>query len=127
MDRDDLQSAFNLVFELIPHDDIAVFSLRHSPATVYSTLTTLLMLTLQRLGGGLSLEAVVREAVAEHPHLFPDNKRVREGKLSTNPSAFIKARQRLDVKAVEHYCDIVAKSIIERCPVVLQGRAPLAS
>jgi len=118
MERDDLRSAFNLVFERIPHDDIAVFSLRHSPATVYSTLTTLLMLTLQRLGDGLSLESVVREAVAEHPDLFPDNKRIREGKLSTNPRALNKARQRLDVKAVEHYCDIVAKSIIERCPVV---------
>lgn len=109
---EELRSAFDLLMEHIPPEDIAVYSLRHSPKTVYTTLTTLLILTLQRLGGGQSLQQVVRDVVGEHSYLFPDNKRVREKRLSTNPSAFSKARLKLSVKETERFCDSVANSII---------------
>lgn len=110
----DLKSAFDLIKELLPPDQIAAYSLRLSPATVYNTLTTLMILTLQRLGGGRSLEAIVREAVGNHAYLFPDNKRVREGTLSCNPSGFSKARGRLSVELTENFCDTVAAAIIEQ-------------
>ena len=41
-------SAVELLHRIIPADEIEAFSLRHSPATVYTTLATLWMLTLQR-------------------------------------------------------------------------------
>lgn len=118
---EDLRSAFSLLMELMPPEVVAVFSLRHSPATVYTTLCTLLILTLQRLGGGLSLEQVVREVLAQHAHLFPDNKRVREGALSSSPSAFSKARGRLSVQQAEHFCDRVSQAIIEQQLPLLQS------
>lgn len=118
---EDLRSAFNLLMDLLPPEDVAVFSLRHSPATVYTTLCTLLILTLQRFGGGQSLQQVVREVVGQYAHVFPDNKRVREGSLSNNPSAFSKARGKLSVQQAEHFCDRVAKAIIEQQRPLLQS------
>lgn len=118
----DLRSAFDLIKELLPPDQIAAYSLRLSPATVYNTLTTLLILTFQRLGGGTSLQAIVREVVGQHAHLFPNNKRVREGTLSSNPSGFSKARGRLTVDVAENFCDAIAKAIIQRGTPAFQDR-----
>lgn len=118
---EDLRSAFNLLMDLIPPEDVAVFSLRHSPATVYTTLCTLLILTLQRFGGGQSLQQVVREVVGQFAHVFPDSKRVREGSLSNNPSAFSKARGRLSVQQAEYFCDRVAQAIIQQQLPLLQS------
>lgn len=115
-------SAVELLRRIIPTDEIDAFSLRHSPATVYTTLTTLWMLTLQRLGGGKSLEAIVKETLAHNRDIFPDNKRVREGTLSKNSSGFSDARRRLPMEAVERFTDSVAQSIIDSCPDVLNDR-----
>src|SRR5690606_21076358 len=83
----ELTSAVELLRKLIPEDDFPVYSLELSPATVYATLVTLWMLTLQRLGGGKSLEAVVNEVLTNNRSLLPDNKRVREGTLSFTSGA----------------------------------------
>ncbi|MFN7290753.1 MAG: hypothetical protein ACK5T6_09225, partial [Pirellula sp.] len=118
----DLRSAFDLIKDLLPAKQIAAYSLRLSPATVYSTLTTLMILTMQRLGGGKTLESIVREVVCHHSYLFADNKRIREGTLSSNPSGFSKARGRLSVKLTESFCDTIAKGIIERGSPSFQDR-----
>ena len=93
-------SAVELLHRIIPADEIGAFSLRHSPATVYTTLATLWMLTLQRLGGGKSLEAIVKETLTHNRDIFPDNRRVREGTLSHNSSAYSGARHRLPLEVV---------------------------
>ncbi len=80
----ELNSAIALLHDLIPQDQLQVYSFRHSPATVYTTLATLWMLTLQRLGGRKSLEKIVKETLGNHREIFPDNKRVRDGTLSYN-------------------------------------------
>jgi hypothetical protein len=118
----ELASAISLLHDLIPPDQLKVYSLRHSPATVYTTLTTLWMLTLQRLGGGKSLETIVKESITNHQEIFPDNKRVREGTLSKNSSAFSEARHRLSLHDAESFLDSVATSIIDSCPDVLNDR-----
>jgi hypothetical protein len=115
-------SAVELLHQIIPTDEIETFSLRHSPATVYTTLATLWMLTLQRLGGGKSLEAIVKETLTHNRGIFPDNKRVREGTLSHNPSAYSEARHRLPIEAVERFTDAVAKTIIDSCADILNDR-----
>ena len=115
-------SAVDLLHRIIPRDELDAFSLRHSPATVYTTLATLWMLTLQRLGGGQSLEAVVKDTLTHHGNIFPDNKRVREGTLSKNSSGFSEARQRLPMEAVERFNDSVAKSITDSCADDLNDR-----
>jgi hypothetical protein len=115
-------SAVELLHQMIPADEIEAFSLQHSPATVYTTLATLWMLTLQRLGGGKSLEAIVKETLTHNRDIFPDNKRVREGTLSNNSSAYSEARHRLPIEVVEHFTDSVAQTIIDSCPDVLNDR-----
>lgn len=115
-------SAMSLLAQLIPQDQLRAFSLRHSPATVYTTLATLWMITLQRLGGGKSLEAIVKEALTTHRDILPDNKRVREGTLSNNSSGFNAARHRLKVAHCEQFLDAVSSSIIDACPDLLADR-----
>ena len=120
--EDEFRSAIELLRDLIPEDQFEIFSLQHTPATVYTTLVTLWMLTLQRLGGGMSLESVVRQTLTNHRDVFPDNRRVREGTLSHNSSAFGEARHRLSIQHVEQFTDAVAQSIINRCPNSLGQR-----
>jgi hypothetical protein len=115
-------SAVELLHQVIPRDEIEAFSLRHSPATVYTTLTTLWMLTLQRLGGGKSLEAIVKETLTHNRDIFPDNKRVREGTLSKNSSAYSEARHRLPIESAEQFADSVAQTIIDSCADILNDR-----
>ncbi|WP_406698066.1 hypothetical protein V5E97_04345 [Singulisphaera sp. Ch08] len=77
----ELTSAVELLHRLIPKDDFPAYSLDVSPATVYTTLVTLWMLTLQRLGGGTSMASVIKEVLTNHKDLLPANKRVREARF----------------------------------------------
>lgn len=93
-----------------------IFDLDDRPTMkmVYSEAATIWLLILQRLRGGASLSEVVSEAVAHQADLFPDNKRVREGRLSENTSTFSKARTRLPLDAIEkfsrHVCDYLGRT-----------------
>jgi len=68
---------------------------------------------LQRLGGGLSLQAVVEELVTHHTDILPRNGRVEEGTLSENNSAYNRARLRIPLPVVETFsnslCDYLAQ------------------
>jgi hypothetical protein len=115
-------SAVELLRKLIPEDDFPVYSLELSPATVYTTLVTLWMLTLQRLGGGKSLDAIVNEVLTNNRSLLPDNKRVREGTLSFTSGAYSRARQRLPIETVQSFAQQVSQSLINLSPCWLGGR-----
>ena len=110
--EDELYSVFELLRKLAPELEL----LPLGRATVYTTLITLWMLTLQRLGGGLSLAAVVKVIQEFGKHLLPDNKRVREGTLSENSGAYSGARKRLPLQAVELFASTVCRSLVERSP-----------
>ncbi len=87
-------SAVELLRRIIPEDDFPGDSLDDSAATVYTTLVTLWMLTLQRLGGGKSMACVIKDVLTYHRDLLPDNKRVREGTLSEGSGAYSQTRKR---------------------------------
>ena len=118
----ELTSAVELLRKLVPEDDFPAYSLELSPATVYTTLLTLWMLTLQRLGGGSSLEGVVKEVLTHNRALLPDNKRVREGTLSFKSGAYSRARQRLPIETVQSFAQRVSQSLIDLSPSWLEGR-----
>lgn len=118
----ELTSTVELLRKLIPEDDFPAYSLEMSPATVYTTLLTLWMLTLQRLGGGSSLETVVKEVLTHNRALLPDNKRVREGTLSFKSGAYSRARQRLPIEMVQGFAQAVSQSLIDLSPCSLGGR-----
>src|SRR5690606_34592803 len=115
-------SAVELLRKPIPEDDFPVYSLELSPATVYTTLVTLWMLTLQRLGGGQSLEAVVNEVLTNNRSLLPDNKRVREGTLSFTSGAYSRARKRLPIETMQSFAQRVSQSLIDLSPCSHAGR-----
>jgi hypothetical protein len=112
----ELTSALQLLGELLPADELEIYSFRHSPATVYTNLLTVWMMVLQRLGGGLSLEQTVKQTLSYYSEVLPDNKRVREKTLSQSPSAFWGARQSLSLSSTEHIVDCVTEALIQRTP-----------
>lgn len=110
-------SAMELLTKLIGHPDTqSVFDEDTTPNTrmVYTQAVTIWMLILQRMGKGLSLNAVVSQVAKFERNLLPDNKRVRDHSLSENTSAYSKARQRLPLDVVLEFshavCDHLGRS-----------------
>ena len=89
---------------------------------VYSQAPTLVLLVLQRLGGGLSLSAVVQQLLVHHRDLLPKNRRVEEGTLSLNNSAYNKARQQLLLKKVEAFSHAICDHLAAQSEPAWQSR-----
>ncbi|WP_406696315.1 hypothetical protein V5E97_35515 [Singulisphaera sp. Ch08] len=118
----ELTSAVELLRRLIPKDEFPAYSLDVSPTTVYTTLVTLWMLTLQRLGGGTSMTSVIKEVLTNHKDLLPANKRVREGTLSERSGAYSHARKRLPLETVRAFAERVSQTLIESSLAEFAGR-----
>ena len=118
---EEVNSAVDVLEELLSKEDVDQVQ-PSSPNTVYTTLVTLWMLILQRLGGGKSLEGVVKEVVSRSGGLLPDNKRVREKTLSLSSAAYCEARQRLKLSTVEYFADRVSSSLIDLSPPAFEDR-----
>jgi hypothetical protein len=109
--------------DVIPGDELNEIE-PTGPAAVYTTLTTVWMMIRQRLGGGLSMEAVVKEAISHAEDVFPDRKRVREASLSSRNTAFSDARVRLKKETVVHLLEKVSSSFMkpgERRTFIIDG------
>jgi len=111
----EFHSAIDMLRELISEDALNRLQ-PSSPNTVYTTLVTLWMLTLQRLGCGKTLASVVRDVLSHNRELLPHNKRVQEGTLSLSSAAYSNARQRLTLETTEYFANRVSSSIIESSP-----------
>jgi hypothetical protein len=81
--------------------------LRSNTRMIYTKGVTLWMLIMQRLGNGLSLEDTVTYILTHDRDLLPDNKRVREGLLSENSSAYNKARKNLPIESIHEFSSAV--------------------
>ena len=97
---EDRYSVFEMLRKLTPEHELLELA-PLGPTAVYTTLVTLWMLTMQRLGGGSSLTEVVKVVLNYGNNLLPDNKRVRDGTLSNASGAYSKARKRLPIEAAE--------------------------
>jgi len=89
---------------------------------VYTQAPTLTLLILQRLGGGLTLTAAVQELIKHHSDILPRNRRVLEGTLSENNSAYNKARQKLPLQKVEAFSNAICDHLAAQSKSVWQGR-----
>ncbi len=121
----EIASATNLLNSLISKPAMRkIFApeVRETTKMVYTHGVTLWMLTLQRLGGGKSLSEVVIEALSHSYELFPDNKRVRENKLSENSSTYSKARQRLSLEMIHEFSDRVCNYLGQISKPLIEGR-----
>ena len=79
------------------------FEIRNNTRMVYTNGVTLWLLILQRLGKGLSLEKTVSHVIAHDRDIFPDNKRVREGTLSENSSAYHQAKKKISLQKIHAF------------------------
>lgn len=82
------------------------------PATVYKTSVVLWLMLYQRLNPKTSLCDAVLHFVETAPDELKTNKRLREGTLSTNGTAYSDARQRLSLKAARWFEQRVSGSIV---------------
>lgn len=89
---------------------------------VYQQAPTLTLLILQRLGGGLSLVAAVQELLKHHRDILPRNRRVLEGTLAENDSAYNRARHRLPLQKVEAFSTAICDYLAAQSEPVWQGR-----
>ena len=89
---------------------------------IFTQAPTLLLLILQRLGGGLSLNGAVQELIKHHTDILPRNRRVEEGTLSQNNSAYNKARQNLPLQKVEAFARAICDHLAKNSEAVWLGR-----
>lgn len=89
---------------------------------VYTTSVVLWMLVYQRLNPDASLEAAVKQLLEAKPDFMPRNKRVSEGRLSTNTSSYSRARSRLPREASTWFAAQVSRSLIEATTPSFAGR-----
>jgi hypothetical protein len=89
---------------------------------VYTQAATLLLLILQRLGGGLTLEAAVQELLQHHQDMLPRNRRVEQGTLSQNSSTYNKARQLLPLEKVKAFSNAICNHLAAHSTPAWEGR-----
>jgi len=121
----DFSKARQLLVDLVALPDLqSVFDDedRENAKRVYTQAPTLALLILQRLGGGLSLTGAVQELIKHHSDILPRNRRVVEGKLSQNNSAYNKARQKLPLQKVEAFSNAICDHLAANSEPVWQGR-----
>ena len=111
--EEDRYSVFEMLRKLTPEHELLELA-PLGPTAVYTTLVTLWMITMQRLGGGSSLSEVVKVVLNYGNNLLPNNKRVRDGTLSTASGTYSQARKRLPVEAAELLATSVCDSLVER-------------
>jgi hypothetical protein len=114
-------SAVEMLRRLLPEEELNRLQ-PCGPATVYTTMLTLWMMTLQRLGGGKTLKAIVKDVLSHSRDLLPDNKRLREDTLSETSGAYSSARTRLKLETVEFFANRVCDSLIAASPPWFDGR-----
>lgn len=123
--QEDFSKARQLLVDLIGLPDLqAVFDDEDcvNAKRVYTQAPTLALLILQRLGGGLSLTAGVQELLKHHRDLLPRNRRVEQGTLSQNNSAYNRARQKLPLQKVEAFSHAICDHLAAQSEPVWQGR-----
>ena len=121
LDENEFASAINVLHQILPNGQLdRMFP--SGPATIYTTLVTIWMMLLQRLGRGETLNFVVKEVQSHNRDLLPQLKRVREGTLSKNSAAFSRARTRLTQESLEFFADRVCRSLMSVAPPLFAGR-----
>ena len=103
----------NCFSNLLPDDEPDQLQ-SSEPTTVYTTMVTLWMLILQRFGGDMTLNAVVKDILSHDRDLLPNNKRIQERTVPDKSGAYSEARTRVDIKSIEFFTNRVSDSRCSR-------------
>ena len=90
---------------------------------VYTNAATIFALVVQRLAGGITLKETVKMMVDEHRDILgSENRRVQEGTLAENPSAYDKARRTIPLQRVANFCHLVCNRLADLCGNGFDGK-----
>ena len=124
--QQEFSAARTLLHELISSDVVVKELDRDGSATthqVYGNAATLFALVLQRLEGGLTLKQTVKRMIDHHRDMLRgDNRRVQEGTLSENASAYDQARRAIPLQRVETFCRLICDRLAEQCGDGFDGK-----
>lgn len=95
---------------------------RPNSRMVYTQASTLWLLILQRLGGGMTQQEAVQALLEHHRDLLPENRRVVEGTLSSNTSAYHQARKRIPLSTVKNFSHVVCDHLAARAEPAFLGQ-----
>lgn len=111
-DEAEFERAFESVQRLVDWQQLEREFPRRENA-VFINSVVLLMLLYQRICPDKSLEAAVKMLLKTRPSILPNNKRVREQKLSSDSGGYAKARQRLPLAAAQWLARNVSQALID--------------
>lgn len=117
----DFDSAFELICTLVDLEEADQIDPRR-PNAVFTASVVLWMLVYQRLKPDASLKAAVKHLIETRPHYLPNNKRLRERKLSTSSAGYSTARKKLSLEVVQWFANEVSKTIVEDAPKLFDDR-----
>lgn len=121
LSEQEFSSAVEMLRRLLPGEELQALQ-PSGPNAVYTTLVTIWMMVLQRLGGDKSLDAIVKDVLSRSEGLLPNNKRVRDKTLSGSTGAYSDARTRLKLETVEFLAERVCQSLIGMSSRALNNR-----
>ena len=117
---EDLAAALDQFRKLV-HPEMLNALQPSGPATVYTSWVTVWLLIYQRLNRNASLQSAVAELL-KIAGAISQNKRVREGTLSSNTGAYSRARLRLKTTVADAVADHVFETIVQSTPPSLGDR-----
>ncbi|MCU0961832.1 MAG: hypothetical protein MUF48_17190 [Pirellulaceae bacterium] len=105
-------------------EEDVVIDVDERPTTrmVYTNGVTLWLLILQRLGGGKTLEETISHLLAHDFDLLPDNKRVREGRISANTATYAHARKRVPLEFILDVSERICDRLSQMSPPIIEGK-----
>ena len=118
---DEFDKAFELLTGLIDMSHANALHPKRANA-VYTSCVVLWMLIYQRLKPDASLETAVKHLLETRPDYLPENKRVREGTLSTSTAGYSQSRSDLPLEVVEWFSHEVSHAIVAASDPLLDDR-----
>jgi hypothetical protein len=113
----EFSAAKKLLHELLSADEIVKELESQNSANikqVYTNAATIFALVLQRLEGGLTLKQTVKRMIDQHRDMLrSENRRVQEGTLAENPSAYDQARRTIPLQNIADFCRLVCNRLAD--------------
>ena len=117
----EFDSAFELLSDLVDLSEANELSPRRGNA-VFTACVVLWMLIYQRLKRDASLEAAVKHLLDTRPDYLPENRRLREGTLSTATGGYSRARSELPLEVVQWFAGQISQGIVAASEPLLDDR-----
>jgi hypothetical protein len=117
----EFDNAFELLSNLVDLSEANELAPKRGNA-VFTACVVLWMLIYQRLKRDASLEAAVKHLLDTRPDYLPENRRLREGTLSTATGGYSRARSELPLEVVQWFAGQISQGIVAASEPLLDDR-----